>query len=92
MIRCLTVLMQQPFRECFSWPFCGVCAGKFNELVYNYPIRIPERFSLVIRSLLTQEGICLTLEPNFKFLEVQLRPLVRVTSSNLLKPRLKSKL
>lgn len=44
--------------------------GKFNQLVYNYPIRIPERFSLVIRSLLTQEGICFTLEPNFKFLEV----------------------
>lgn len=47
-------------------------AGKFNQLVYNYPIRIPERFSLVIRSLLTQEGICLTLEPGFKFLEVNL--------------------
>ncbi|CAM0874843.1 unnamed protein product [Alopecurus aequalis] len=44
--------------------------GKFNQLVYNYPIRIPERFSLVIRSLLTQEGICFTLEPDFKFLEV----------------------
>lgn len=46
--------------------------GKFNQLVYNYPIRIPERFSLVIRSLLTQEGICFTLKPNFKFLEVRL--------------------
>ena len=45
-------------------------AGKFNQLVYNYPIRIPERFSLVIRSLLTQEGICFTLKPDFKFLEV----------------------
>ncbi|GAB4836898.1 Protein ACTIVITY OF BC1 COMPLEX KINASE 1, chloroplastic [Ancistrocladus abbreviatus] len=44
--------------------------GKFNHLVYQYPIRIPERFSLVIRSLLTQEGICLTLKPDFKFLEV----------------------
>ncbi|KAK3439676.1 hypothetical protein EUGRSUZ_C04003 [Eucalyptus grandis] len=44
--------------------------GKFNQLVYQYPIRIPERFSLVIRSLLTQEGICFTLEPDFKFLEV----------------------
>ncbi|KAL2896809.1 Protein ACTIVITY OF BC1 COMPLEX KINASE 1 chloroplastic [Bienertia sinuspersici] len=44
--------------------------GKFNQLVYNYPIRIPERFSLVIRSLLTQEGICLSLKPEFKFLEV----------------------
>lgn len=28
--------------------------SKFNELVYQYPIRIPERYSLVIRSLLTQ--------------------------------------
>ncbi|KAL5782916.1 hypothetical protein ACOSP7_007945 [Xanthoceras sorbifolium] len=44
--------------------------GQFNTLVYNYPIRIPERFSLVIRSLLTQEGICFTLKPDFKFLEV----------------------
>jgi len=38
--------------------------------VYQYPIRIPERFSLVIRSLLTQEGICMTLQPDFRFLEV----------------------
>lgn len=44
--------------------------SKFNELVYQYPIRIPERYALVIRSLLTQEGICLTLDPKFHFLEV----------------------
>ena len=44
--------------------------SSFNKLVYQYPIRIPERFSLVIRSLLTQEGICMTLKPDFKFLEV----------------------
>ncbi|XP_074574735.1 protein ACTIVITY OF BC1 COMPLEX KINASE 1, chloroplastic [Curcuma longa] len=47
-----------------------IVTGKFNQLVYNYPIRIPVRFSLVIRSLLTQEGICFTLKPDFKFLEV----------------------
>eukprot|EP01025_Chloroclados_australasicus_P008476 TRINITY_DN1300_c1_g1_i1.p1 TRINITY_DN1300_c1_g1~~TRINITY_DN1300_c1_g1_i1.p1 ORF type:complete len:625 (-),score=96.31 TRINITY_DN1300_c1_g1_i1:378-2252(-) len=44
--------------------------SKFNELVYEYPIRIPERYSLVIRSLLTQEGICMTLNQDFRFLEV----------------------
>lgn len=44
--------------------------ARFNRLVYRYPIRIPERYSLVIRSLLTQEGICMTLTPDFKFLEV----------------------
>ena len=45
--------------------------SRFNELVYQYPIRIPERFSLVIRALLTQEGICMTLQPDFKFLEAR---------------------
>lgn len=50
--------------------FVVFLSGKFNQLVYNYPIRIPERFSLVIRSLLTQEGICFTLQRDFKFLEV----------------------
>lgn len=44
--------------------------SRFNELVFQYPIRIPERYSLVIRSLLTQEGICMTLDPSFHFLEV----------------------
>ncbi|KAL6775923.1 hypothetical protein ACKKBG_A19085 [Auxenochlorella protothecoides x Auxenochlorella symbiontica] len=43
---------------------------KFNELVYQYPIRVPERYALVIRSLLTQEGVCLSIDPNFQFLAV----------------------
>merc|ERR1711869_28142 len=44
--------------------------SKFNKLVYKFPIRIPERYALVIRSLRTQEGICMTLSPDFHFLEV----------------------
>jgi len=43
---------------------------EFSKLVYEYPIRVPERFALVIRTLLTQEGICLTLNPDFRLLEV----------------------
>lgn len=42
---------------------------EFNKLLYDYPIRVPERFSLVIRSLLTQENICLTLKPDFNLLD-----------------------
>ena len=42
---------------------------EFNKLLYEYPIRVPERFSLVIRSLLTQENICLTLKPDFNLLD-----------------------
>ena len=63
--------------------------GRFNELVYQYPIRIPERFSLVIRTLLIQEGICLTLNPDFRFLEVAY-PYVakRLLTDNSLRGRL----
>jgi len=31
--------------------------SKFNELVYEYPVRIPERYSLVIR-----QGACSVLD------------------------------
>jgi predicted unusual protein kinase regulating ubiquinone biosynthesis (AarF/ABC1/UbiB family) len=42
----------------------------FSELMYEYPFRIPAKFALIIRSLVTQEGLALTLNPNFKIVEV----------------------
>jgi len=42
----------------------------FSELVYDYPFRIPAKFALIIRSLVTQEGLALSLDPNFKIVEV----------------------
>eukprot|EP00930_Biecheleria_cincta_P069763 TRINITY_DN57468_c0_g1_i1.p1 TRINITY_DN57468_c0_g1~~TRINITY_DN57468_c0_g1_i1.p1 ORF type:complete len:706 (-),score=114.61 TRINITY_DN57468_c0_g1_i1:69-2186(-) len=46
--------------------------SKFSELVYQFPIRVPERFSLVFRALLMQEGICLCLNDQFSIIEVAL--------------------
>lgn len=46
--------------------------SRFSKLVYQFPIRVPERFSLVIRSLLMQEGICICLNPDFSIIEVAL--------------------
>ncbi|NER89107.1 AarF/ABC1/UbiB kinase family protein [Moorena sp. SIO3A2] len=43
---------------------------QFSELMYDYPFRVPAKFSLIIRSLVTQEGLALTLDPNFKIVEV----------------------
>lgn len=43
---------------------------QFSELMYDYPFRVPAKFALIIRSLVTQEGIALTLNPNFKIVEV----------------------
>lgn len=42
----------------------------FSELVYEYPFRVPAKFALIIRSLVTQEGIALSLNPNFKIVDV----------------------
>jgi predicted unusual protein kinase regulating ubiquinone biosynthesis (AarF/ABC1/UbiB family) len=42
----------------------------FSELMYDYPFRVPAQFALIIRSLVTQEGIALSLNPNFKIVEV----------------------
>lgn len=43
---------------------------KFSELMYDYPFRVPAKFALIIRSLVTQEGLALSLNPNFKIVEV----------------------
>ncbi len=42
----------------------------FSELMYEYPFRVPAKFALIIRSLITQEGLALSLDSNFKIVEV----------------------
>lgn len=43
---------------------------EFSELMYEYPFRVPAKFALIIRSLVTQEGLALSLNANFKIVEV----------------------
>lgn len=43
---------------------------EFSALMYEYPFRLPAKFALIIRSLVTQEGLALSLNPNFKIVEV----------------------
>ncbi|NEP63659.1 MAG: AarF/ABC1/UbiB kinase family protein, partial [Symploca sp. SIO2G7] len=43
---------------------------KFSEVMYEYPFRVPAKFALIIRSLVTQEGLALTLNPGFKIVEI----------------------
>lgn len=43
---------------------------EFSALMYEYPFRVPAKFSLIIRSLVTQEGLALTLDPHFKIVEI----------------------
>ncbi len=43
---------------------------RFSELMYDYPFRVPAKFALIIRSLVTQEGLALSINPDFKIVEV----------------------
>jgi predicted unusual protein kinase regulating ubiquinone biosynthesis (AarF/ABC1/UbiB family) len=43
---------------------------RFSELMYEYPFRIPAKFALIIRSLVTQEGVALSLNPDFKIVDI----------------------
>ncbi|WP_422110790.1 ABC1 kinase family protein [Candidatus Synechococcus calcipolaris] len=43
---------------------------RFSELMYEYPFRVPAKFALIIRSLVTQEGIALCLNPDFRIVDV----------------------
>ncbi|GCE65105.1 AarF/ABC1/UbiB kinase family protein [cyanobiont of Ornithocercus magnificus] len=43
---------------------------RFSELMYNYPFRVPARFALIIRAVVSQEGLALRLDPSFKIVAV----------------------
>jgi predicted unusual protein kinase regulating ubiquinone biosynthesis (AarF/ABC1/UbiB family) len=43
---------------------------RFSELMYDYPFRVPAKFALIIRSLVTQEGLALSLNPDFKIVDI----------------------
>ena len=43
---------------------------KFSELMFEYPFRVPAKFALIIRSLVTQEGLAMCLNPDFKVVNV----------------------
>ena len=43
---------------------------KFSKLMYKYPFRVPSRFALIIRAVVSQEGLALRLDPEFKILKI----------------------
>ncbi len=43
---------------------------KFSKLMYDYPFRVPSRFALIIRAVVSQEGLALRLDPQFKILKI----------------------
>ncbi len=44
--------------------------NQFSALMYDYPFRVPARFALIIRAVVSQEGLALRLDPNFRILAI----------------------
>ena len=43
---------------------------RFSELMYDYPFRVPARFALIIRAVVSQEGLALRLDRDFRIIAV----------------------
>ncbi|MAR07834.1 MAG: hypothetical protein CL862_12135 [Cyanobium sp. NAT70] len=43
---------------------------RFSELMFDYPFRVPARFALIIRAVVSQEGLALRLDPDFRIIAV----------------------
>ncbi len=43
---------------------------QLSQIMYEYPFQVPAYYALIIRSLVTLEGIALNVDPNFKVLSV----------------------
>lgn len=47
-----------------------VVTDRFSDLMYTYPFCLPAKFALIIRSVITQEGVALSMNPEFKIVQV----------------------
>ncbi len=43
---------------------------KLSKMMYEYPFQVPAYYALIIRSLVTLEGIAITIDPQFKVLSL----------------------
>ncbi|MCX7751370.1 MAG: AarF/ABC1/UbiB kinase family protein [Blastocatellia bacterium] len=78
--RLIRPLVEELFREYLGLKLSEI---KFKELtydlaevVYEYPFRIPTRFTYMIRALMELEGIGIAIDPEFNFIDVA-RPFAR---------------
>lgn len=64
-----SVLGQAIGKNVGSFNFKSI-TDRFSELMYDYPFRVPARFALIIRAVVSQEGLALRLDPEFRILQV----------------------
>ena len=64
---------------------------RIGDVLYRYPFRLPERFSFLMRSVGTMEGVVLETWPTFRFLDVGM-PYAAKLLLTVADPRIRSRL
>lgn len=65
----LTPIIDQRFAEGLTRVRFRKMLFDFSEVVWRYPFRLPTEFTYIMRALLTLEGVALTIDPEFNFIE-----------------------
>jgi len=68
----LTPIVDARFSEGLSRVRFRKIVFDFSEIVWRYPFRLPSEFTFIMRALLTLEGVALTIDPEFNFIDVAL--------------------
>ena len=56
-------------KDVFSFNFKEI-TNKFSELMFDYPFRVPARFALIIRAVISQEGLAIKLDSKFQIVSL----------------------
>lgn len=65
----LTPILEARFNEGISRVRFRKLLFDFSDVVYRYPFRLPSEFTYIMRALLTLEGIALSINPEFNFVD-----------------------
>ncbi len=70
--RDLTPIIEARFAEGINRVRFRKMLFDFSEIVWQYPFRLPTEFTYIMRALLTLEGVALTIDPEFNFIDTAL--------------------
>lgn len=68
----LTPILDTRFSEGMSTVRFRKMLFDFSDVVYQYPFQLPSEFTYVMRALLTLEGVALSINPRFNFIDAAL--------------------
>jgi len=65
----LTPILEARFNEGITRVRFRKVLFDFSNVVYRYPFRLPSDFTYIMRALLTLEGVAITINPDFNFVD-----------------------